>query len=61
MTRSFVRLPVAALLPYLAEHPISYPIVIGTDHLMKAFTTVAALPVTLLIDRRGRVAAVHEG
>ena len=47
---------------YLAEHPISYPIVLGDmDVLEKTFRLPASLPVTLLIDRRGRIASTHAG
>ena len=39
--------------PYLAQHPISYPIVLGDmDVLQKTFGLPASLPVTLLIDKR---------
>jgi cytochrome c biogenesis protein CcmG/thiol:disulfide interchange protein DsbE len=48
--------------PYLAEHPINYPIVVGDVDLAKKFFNVTAgLPVTLLIDRRGRIAESHQG
>ena len=48
--------------PYLAEHPISYPIVIGDlDLLQKKFGLQPNLPITLLIDRRGRIADAHVG
>jgi peroxiredoxin len=46
--------------PYLKEHPISYPIVTGDADLAKRYG-VTALPVTLLIDRTGRIAATHFG
>ncbi len=46
--------------PYLAEHPISYPIVIGGDEVIHAYH-VTNLPVTLLIDRDGRIADSHVG
>ena len=47
---------------YLVEHPITYPIVLGNfDVLGKKFALPASLPVTLLIDRRGRIAATHAG
>jgi len=47
---------------YLAEHPITYPIVLGNfDVLGKKFKLPASLPVTLLIDRSGRIAATHPG
>ncbi len=48
--------------PYLAQHPISYPIVLGDiDLLEKTFRLPASLPVTLLIDRNGRIAKTHPG
>ena len=47
---------------YLAEHPISYPVVLGDmDVLEKKFGLPASLPVTLLIDRNGRIASTHAG
>jgi thiol-disulfide isomerase/thioredoxin len=47
---------------YLAEHPITYPIVLGDfDVLEKRFGLPASLPVTLLIDRQGRIALTHPG
>lgn len=51
-----------AVKPYLAQHPITYPIVLGNiDVLQKTFGLPASLPVTLLIDKRGRIAATHVG
>lgn len=48
--------------PYLADHPISYPILLGDfDVLEKKFGLPASLPVTLLIDRQGRIAQTHPG
>jgi thiol-disulfide isomerase/thioredoxin len=47
---------------YLAAHPISYPIVLGDmDILEKQLGLPPSLPVTLLIDRNGRIAATHAG
>ena len=46
--------------PYLAQHPINYPIVVGNADIAKSYG-VASLPVTLLIDRRGRIADAHAG
>jgi cytochrome c biogenesis protein CcmG/thiol:disulfide interchange protein DsbE len=46
--------------PYLKEKPIAYTIVIGDDTTAKEFH-VTAMPVTVLIDREGRVAATHSG
>jgi peroxiredoxin len=44
--------------PYLKEKPIPYHIVLGNDSMKKDITS---LPVTILIDREGRVAATHTG
>jgi peroxiredoxin len=47
---------------YLAEHPITYPVVLGDfDVLEKTFRLPASLPQTLLIDRQGRIAVTHPG
>jgi cytochrome c biogenesis protein CcmG/thiol:disulfide interchange protein DsbE len=46
--------------PYLNEHPINYPIVIGGADMAKRYK-VTTLPVTLLIDRNGKIAATHIG
>jgi thiol-disulfide isomerase/thioredoxin len=48
------------VLPYLKEHPIAYPVVTGYPSLMKPYE-ITALPVTLLIDKAGRIADVHAG
>jgi thiol-disulfide isomerase/thioredoxin len=46
--------------PYLKEHPINYPIVAGDAPLAKRYGVIG-LPVTLLIDRKGKIAARHDG
>jgi peroxiredoxin len=46
--------------PYLKEKPIPYTILIGNDTTAKEFQ-VTAMPVTILIDRQGKIAAVHSG
>ena len=46
--------------PYLKDHPINYPILVGDAPFAKRYT-VTALPVTLLIDRKGKIAARHDG
>jgi len=50
----------ARVKPYLAEHPIPYPIVIGNPDLLQPYD-IKNLPVTLLIDRQGRIADAHAG
>jgi peroxiredoxin len=48
--------------PYLAEHAISYPIVVGNLNLLQqTFGLDPNLPITLLIDRHGRIADSHQG
>jgi thiol-disulfide isomerase/thioredoxin len=46
--------------PYLEQHPISYPVVVGDADLAKVFQ-ITSLPVTLLVDRNGRIADWHVG
>ncbi len=46
--------------PYLEAHPINYTIVSGDPEMADRFG-VAMLPVTILIDRNGKIAAKHFG
>lgn len=46
--------------PYLKEKNVNYSIVIGNEEIAKRYG-VEAMPVTLLIDRDGKVAATHLG
>jgi len=46
--------------PYLAEHPINYTIVAGDAAFAERYG-IQSLPVTLLIDRKGMIAAKHVG
>jgi cytochrome c biogenesis protein CcmG/thiol:disulfide interchange protein DsbE len=50
----------AIVTPYLEAHPISYTAVLGDLDVSDRYG-VASLPVTLLIDRNGKVAAKHFG
>jgi peroxiredoxin len=47
--------------PFLAENKINYPIVVGDWKGMTKMFGFDALPVTLLIDRQGRIAEFHQG
>ncbi len=49
------------LRPYLQQHRFNYPVVLGDEHTAGLYGGVDALPMTLLIDREGRIAAVHTG
>lgn len=46
--------------PFLAEHKLNYPVVIGNDDLGEQFGLVN-MPLTLLIDRNGNIAESHAG
>jgi peroxiredoxin len=46
--------------PYLEQHPINYSIVVGDEDFAKLYG-VTSMPVTLLIDRRGRITDWHVG
>jgi len=47
--------------PYLAEHKINYRIVIGTFESAKQFGADKGMPVSVLIDRDGKIADIHPG
>jgi peroxiredoxin len=46
--------------PYLKEKNVTYAIVIGNEAVAKRYA-VEGMPVTLLIDREGKIAATHVG
>jgi cytochrome c biogenesis protein CcmG/thiol:disulfide interchange protein DsbE len=46
--------------PFLAERRIEYPVVIGSDALAKQYN-LESMPLTLLIDRDGKIAVSHAG
>jgi peroxiredoxin len=47
--------------PYIEQRKINYRILMGTDAVGQAYGGVDSLPTTFLIDRAGRIAAVHVG
>lgn len=48
--------------PYLEEHPgIDYRVVIGSEMTAQVYGGIASLPTTYIIDKEGRIAAVHTG
>jgi len=47
--------------PYVGEHPFNYPIVAGDAAALAKRFSVVGLPMTLLIDRDGRIAESHAG
>jgi cytochrome c biogenesis protein CcmG/thiol:disulfide interchange protein DsbE len=50
----------SAVSPYLTAHPISYTVVTATPAQNPAYN-LAGLPVTMLLDRQGRIAVTHAG
>ena len=46
--------------PFVETHKVDYPILMGDDGITNRYS-VNALPVTYLIDRRGRIAATYVG
>ncbi len=49
-----------AVRPFLAQKKIEYPVVIGNDRLAKLYN-LTSMPMTLLIDRHGKIAVSHTG
>jgi peroxiredoxin len=47
--------------PYVKEHGINYPIVLGNEEVNQLYGGIEALPTTLVIGRDGKVAYVHSG
>ena len=46
--------------PFLAQKKIDYPVVLGNDELAKQYN-LTSMPLTLLIDRDGKIAVSHAG
>jgi peroxiredoxin len=46
--------------PYLELKKMNYPVVIGSENLAKQYG-LASMPMTVLIDREGKIAALHTG
>lgn len=47
--------------PWIAEKKVNYTIVIGTDKLAKKYGLGDGMPMTVLIDRHGKIAASYTG
>ena len=47
--------------PFLEEHKLNYPVVIGNQDLANRYGGLPSLPMTLLIDRNGKIAESHAG
>lgn len=51
----------AAVKPFLARHPVSYPVILGNDAVLSQYGEISALPATVILSREGEVRAVHRG
>jgi peroxiredoxin len=65
MDRSYEKLKSAddawgSVRPFVAQHKMNYPILMGDSSLLEAYK-LNFLPMTYLIDRSGRIAAVYGG
>jgi peroxiredoxin len=49
--------------PFITEKKVNYPVVIGNDDMAKPYglSQVSAMPMTFLIDRKGKIAAISVG
>ena len=47
--------------PYMAEHKLNYPVVVGGDSIERMFGGVDDLPTTFLVDRNGHIVKKHVG
>ena len=47
--------------PFLEEHKLNYPVVIANQELTTRYGGLPSLPMTLLIDRDGKIAESHAG
>jgi peroxiredoxin len=47
--------------PYIDEHKINYRIFVATNDMAQLYGVIDALPATFMIDREGRIAAIHNG
>jgi cytochrome c biogenesis protein CcmG/thiol:disulfide interchange protein DsbE len=50
-----------AVKPFLTEMKMNYRVVVGNDETARKYGGVDALPTTFLIDREGKIAAIHIG
>ena len=51
----------ASVKPFISDMSINYRILVGSDTTVQLYGGVDALPTTFLIDREGKIAAVHVG
>ncbi len=47
--------------PFMQEHGINYPIMLGNDQVVSAYGGIRGIPTTFVIDKKGYVRAAFEG
>lgn len=47
--------------PYIAERKITYRMVIGSEEMSTMYGGIESLPTTFIIDKDGKIAAIHTG
>ncbi len=50
-----------AVKQFITAKQVNYPVMLGNDRVAAAFGGLNELPLTLIIDREGRIAAIHAG
>lgn len=50
-----------AVRPYIDEMKVNYPVMVASGDIASRYGGLASLPVTLIIDRSGRIAVTHVG
>ena len=55
--------PLSAAKTYAAQMKMNYPVLLaeGKEDILKAYDPIPSIPVSIIIDRRGRIAARHIG
>jgi peroxiredoxin len=51
----------ASVEPYISRKGVNYPVMIGNTEVAGLFGGLGRIPLTLVIDRQGRIAAIHAG
>jgi len=47
--------------PFVNAKRINYPVLLGSDQVKRLYGDIESIPTTLLIDREGKIAAMHAG
>jgi peroxiredoxin len=51
----------AVVKPYVAERKVTYRMVIGSEEVSTMYGGIDSLPTTFIIDKEGKIAAIHAG